>query len=111
MAVHDGRVAATGERSYAIGRCGGALTVDADRLTVQGEPHANGRIRTPTVIDRADGGILQLRCGLFGATLTWENAAGYRNHLIRVRDPAPLAADLTTHAWPLELAGWRRPRP
>lgn len=110
MATHAGRVIATGERNYALRYCAGTLTIDADRLTVQGAPHDNGRIRTPVVIERAAVDTLQLRCGLFGAALKWDNAHGYRNHVIRVHDVGPLLTDLHAAGWPLSISGWRRPR-
>lgn len=110
MATHEGRVVATDERNYALRFCPGTVTVDADRLTVQGAPHDNGRPRKPVVIERTDAVALHLRCGLFGATLKWENAFGYRNHVVRVRGAAPLLTDLRTHDWPVTTSGWRRPR-
>lgn len=110
MATHEGRVVASGERNDALRFCPGTLAVDDDQLVVQGAPHDNGRDRRPVTIGRASVATLHLRCGLFGATLTWENAHGYRNHLIRVRDAAPLLADLEAAAWPLAVGGWRRPR-
>lgn len=110
MASHEGRVVATDERKYALRYCAGTLAVDAERLTVQGAPHDNGRARRPVVIERPGVVALHFRCGLFGATLKWENAHGYRNHLIRVRDAAPLLADLQAAGWPVTVGGWRRPR-
>ena len=110
MARHEGRVVATGERNYALRFCPGALTVDDAALTIEGAPHDNGRDRRPVVIARADATSLRLRCGLFGATLTWENASGYRNHVLRTKEAGALLADLRTHAWPVEVTGWRRPR-
>lgn len=92
---------ATDERTYALRRCDGTLIVDADRLVVQGEPHADGRVRMPVTIERADVVALHLGRGWFGSKLSWENAAGYRNLLIRVRHPGALTTDLQAHHWPL----------
>lgn len=110
MAVHAGRVPATGERRWVVGWCDGTLTVDADRLVVQGEPHGDGRARDPLVISRAEVGALILRCGLVGAALQRETRAGFRSPVSRVRDPRSLLDDLRDHAWPVRARGWRRPR-
>ena len=108
--VHEGRVVATGDRTYVLRWCDGTLTVTADRLVVQGVPHANGRPRAPVVTERSQLATLHLRCGLFGAGLRRETPAGYRSHVLRTRAPAPLLADLRAHAWPVRVTGWRRPR-
>jgi hypothetical protein len=110
MATHEGRVPATGERRYVVGWCDGTVTVDADRLVIEGEPHDNGRVRDPVVIERADVRRISLRCGLFGAAVQRETHAGFRSPVVRVRDPKPLADDLRAHDWPTSLTGWRRPR-
>ena len=110
MAQHDGRVIATGERSYALRFCNGTLTVDAARLVVQGAPHGNGRDRKPVTTERAGITTLHLTCGLFGATLKRELPSGHRSLVIRVRGPKPLLADLREHAWPVQVSGWRRPK-
>ena len=110
MATHHGRVPATGERRWMVGWCEGTLTVEADRLVVQGEPHANGRARDPLVVGRADAAALILRCGLFGAAVQRETSAGFRSPVIRVRAVPPLLDDLRQHGWPARATGWRKPR-
>ncbi|WP_421120755.1 hypothetical protein ACE2AJ_05480 [Aquihabitans daechungensis] len=101
---------ATDERNYVLRFCDGTVTIGPDQLVVQGAPHDNGRPRKPVLTERTAITTLHLRCGLFGATLKRETPAGYRSHVIRVEDARPLLQDLQDHAWPLELAGWRRPR-
>jgi hypothetical protein len=110
MAVHEGRVPATGARRYVVGWCDGTLGVAADRLVVRGEPHADGRVRDPTVIGTGDVRALILRCGLLGAALQRETPAGFRSPVIRVRAAGPLLDDLRGHGWPTRATGWRRPR-
>lgn len=110
MAVHEGRVPATGERRWTVGWCDGSLTVEDDRLTIQGAPHANGRTRDPVVIDRDDVAKLILRCGLFGAAVQRETRAGFRSPVVRTKDARILLDDLRTHRWPAKATGWRRPR-
>ncbi|MGN6695816.1 MAG: hypothetical protein ACTHN0_16690 [Aquihabitans sp.] len=110
MATHQGRVPATDERRWTIGWCTGTLTVDADRLVLQGEPLATGRPRNPVVIARADVGTLVFRCGLFGAALQRETRAGFRSPVLRTKDPRPVLDDLRAHHWPIRARGWRKPR-
>jgi hypothetical protein len=110
VATHEGRVPATGERRYVVGWCDGTLAVTADRLVVQGEPHEDGRTRTPTVIERTGVGHLILRCGVFGAALQRETRAGFRSPVVRVRSARLLLDDLRDHGWPTRATGWRKPR-
>ena len=111
MAKHLGRVAATDERRYVVGRCDGSLDIGADRLTIQGEDHANGRARAAVVIERADVATLRLRVGLLGgATLERDLPSGYRSFVIRPKTWTALLDDLDAHAWPVACSGLRAPR-
>lgn len=107
---HQGRVVATDERRYALRSTDGSLTVEADRLVVQGAPLPTGRERAPVVTERSAITTLHLRCGLLGGTLQRELTSGYRSDVIRLPDWRPLLDDLFAHGWPVATRGLRRPR-